>query len=88
MSTIIWTLKFRLHKKDTECFTWKSFDMSEARDIVRKLKSEIKKRGLMPTNTWVLEYGFTLFEEEYKRQGYTLMELSVSDTRKKYGEVS
>jgi len=80
-----WTIKFRLCNKTTECFVFKSYDLVEAKDIVRKLKKEIKNNGLSPIDTWILEYGFIMFEEIYKAQGYTLMELSIADTRKSNG---
>ncbi|RLI61969.1 MAG: hypothetical protein DRO67_07555 [Candidatus Asgardarchaeum californiense] len=82
MSSKIWMLKFKLQKGETECFIWKNFDVL---DTVKKLRPQIKKRGLMPTSTWVLEYGFNVFEEEYKPEGYILLELSIYDKKEKYG---
>lgn len=82
-----WTIKFKLcdDDDDTECSVYKSYNLTEARDIVKKLKKRIASNGILPINTWVLEYGFIMFEEVYKVQGYTLMELSITDIRKNNG---
>lgn len=83
-----WSLKFCLSKKDVECYVWKSYDALEAKDIVKKLKLKIRRNGLSPVNTWILEYGFSTFDEIYKAQGYTLVSLSVTDARKNNGAIS
>ena len=69
-------------KKNVDCFVWKDYDTLEARDTIKKLKQEIKSNGLSPTSTWMLEYGFNMFDEVYKAQGYTLVGLLITDTRK------
>ncbi|TET61137.1 MAG: hypothetical protein E3J47_05885 [Candidatus Stahlbacteria bacterium] len=83
-----WTIEFRLCDDDAECLIYKSFNLTEARDIVKRLREKIIDNGISPISTWVLEYGFITFEEVYKAQGYTLMGLSVTDTRKGNGTIS
>ena len=82
MRNTIWQVKFLLGKDDTECFVWKSYSMLESRSIVKELKSEIKNSGLSPVNTWILEHNFRIFDNIYKKQGYTLISLSIIDKRK------
>ena len=82
MGNKIWLVRFRLGKNDTECYVWRSYSLSESRGIVKELKSEIKNIGLSPVNTWILEYNFRIFDNVYKKEGYTLIGLSVTDKRK------
>ena len=82
MRNTIWQVKFLLGKDDTECFVWKSYSMLESRSIVKELKSEIKNSGLSPVNTWIFEHSFRIFDNIYKKQGYTLISLSIIDKRK------
>jgi hypothetical protein len=83
-----WTIKLGLCNKGIECFVYESYNLTEARAIVKRLKEKIVNNGISPISTWVLEYGFVIFEEIYKAQGYTLMELSITDTRKGNGAIS
>jgi len=83
-----WALKFKLVQGGAECLILKGYSLSEARAIVKRLKAEIKKEGISPISTWILKYGFIMFDETYKVQGYTLMSLSVKDKRKANGPAS
>jgi hypothetical protein len=82
MGNKIWQVRFLLGKDDTECFVWKSYSLLESKGIVEELKSEIENSVLSPVNTWVLEHSFRIFDDVYKKQGYTLMSLSIIDKRK------